>query len=114
LNRIVKVVSLFLWVGVLSGCQPSNYEVEILKFDAESYGYQINYKGKLFIKQEFIPAILCKKHFQSEANARAIADWMVEKMQKRESPSINKEVLIALGIDTNCVALPVKQHPISD
>jgi len=99
---------LFIWVGILCGCQPSNYKVEVLKFGDESYGYQIDYKGKLFIKQEYIPAIPCKKYFQSEAHAKAIAELMVEKIQKRESPSINKEELTALGIDTNCVALPVK------
>ena len=108
LRKVVKVVSLFIGVGIPIGCQPSNYQVEVITFGKESFGYQINYKGKLFIKQEYIPAIPCKKYFQTEANAKAIGDLMIEKIEKKESPSINKNDLVELGIDTNCVALPVK------
>ena len=108
MKKVVKVVSLFIGVGVLIGCQPSNYQVEVLEFGEESFGYQINYNGKLFIKQEYIPAIPCKQYFQSEANAKAIAHLMIEKIEKKESPSINKDELVAYGIDTNCVALPIK------
>lgn len=102
-------------VGVLVGCQPtSHYEVSVLNFEEAGFGYQINYRGKLFIQQEFVPAIPCKKYFQSEENAKAIGQLMVEKIEKKEFPSINKKELVSYGIDTNCVALPVKQKQTLD
>jgi hypothetical protein len=85
-----------------------------LTFGEASFGYQINYKGKLFIKQEYIPAIPCKQYFQRKEDAKAIGNLMVEKLEKKEMPSIHKNELVAQGIDTNCVALPVKQKQISD
>ena len=100
---------MFIWVGILTGCQPSTYQVEILTFGEASIGYKINYKGKLFIKQEYIPSIPCKRYFESKADAKAIANLMIAKLEKKEMPSIYKNELVTNGIDTNCVALPVKQ-----
>lgn len=102
-------------VGIFFGCQPtSRYEVSVLNLGEQAFGYQINDQGKLFIQQEFIPAIPCQKHFQSEEDAKAIGQLMVKKIEKKESPSINKKELMARGIDTNCVALPVKQKKTLD
>ena len=110
---MTKIDSVFKrYLGFLFGvilliqCQSkSPYEVEVLNFGEASYGYQINLHGKLFIKQEYMPAVACKKYFKTEKQAESIANLMIDKMERKESPTIQLSELIHLGIDTNCVAL---------
>ena len=105
-----KITSLLLvTISLLLGCQPKpSLDVKVLSFGADSYGYQINYKGKLFIQQEFVPAIPCKKYFSNEQQALDVGNLVMKKIQLHESPAIHVNELIEKGIDTNCVALPVK------
>ena len=94
-------------LSILFGCRPeTRFQVKTLKFGKEAYGYQIDQQGMLFIKQEFIPAIPCKKYFANEQHALAIGQLVVKKLEQNESPAIHSRELTERGIDTNCVALP--------
>ncbi len=105
-----KMTSLLLVIiSLVLGCQSKpSLDVKVLAFGKDSFGYQINYKGKLFIQQEFIPAIPCKKYFSSEQQALDVGNLVMKKIQRNESPAIHTNELIEKGIDTNCVALPIK------
>lgn len=104
MNR--HIIFLLFFVMMLFSCenQSDMYEVSVIRFEKSGYGYQIDYKGKLFIKQEFIPVISCKKHFETSKRAIDIANLMIEKLSKKESPSITLKELIKKGVNTNCVA----------
>lgn len=65
------------------------------------YGYDVIVDGKRFIHQNFIPAIPGNRAFQSEADAIKVGTAVVQKIKKREIPSITKEELQSWGISFN-------------
>lgn len=58
----------------------------------EGYGYEIKVNGKLFIRQDIIPAIQGKNYFKSKKDALKIANLMKKKMERGEVlPNVTKE-----------------------
>ncbi len=66
------------------------FKVQVTKVD-NGYGYQIYYKEKLFIVQDFIPAVSGKVAFETSEDAELVAEYVVKKLSNNESPTITKE-----------------------
>lgn len=66
---------------------------------ADGWGYVILIDNKVFIKQEFIPAIQGNKRFASETDAAKVAELVVNKLMRQESPGIKIEELKLLGVN---------------
>ena len=62
------------------------------------WGYNILVDHKIFIHQEFIPAITGTKPFLTQEDAMKTADLAIEKLKNGKLPSITKADLIALKI----------------
>ena len=65
---------------------------------ASGWGYEILVDHKIFIHQEYIPAIPGKKAFLTKADAMKTAGLVIEKLVKGEQPAITKNDLTALKI----------------
>lgn len=55
------------------------------------WGYNILVKKQILIHQETIPAEATMKGFETEAEAKAMADLVVKKMRHRQLPSVTAE-----------------------
>ena len=64
----------------------SEYRIEIIAGEANSFGYDIKKDGKLLIHQPHIPGVAGVRGFDTEEQARAAAQLMVNKMQKNIMP----------------------------
>jgi hypothetical protein len=62
------------------------------------WGYDILANGKVYIHQEFIPAVPGKLRFSNEADALKVGRRVVDKMSSNQLPSISVEDLKELGI----------------
>ena len=62
------------------------------------WGYSITVDNKLFIKQDQIPAIQGNKSFASEEDAAKVAELVITKIAKNETPAVTKVELKQLGI----------------
>ena len=62
------------------------------------WGYTITVNNKLFIKQTEIPAIEGNKVFTTEEDAAKVAQLVINKIAKNESPAVKKKELQELGI----------------
>jgi len=66
------------------------------------WGYEVYVDGRLFIHQETIPAISGNKPFTSEADAFKTASFIVNKIAKKEKPTLeykDLQYLAVKGID---------------
>jgi hypothetical protein len=79
-------------------CGNSNpYNIQTFK-SGDGWGYNILIKGKIYIHQEFVPAISGNQKFKSEDDARKIANLVAKKMGKGKLPSIFPKELDSLHI----------------
>lgn len=69
----------------------------------DGYGYSISYNDILFIKQDYIPTIQNNQSFCTYHDAEAVANLVLEKLIKKENPSITNSELKQLGIKLNCI-----------
>lgn len=74
------------------------YTIETFKTDAGGWGYNIMLDGKVFIKQDVIPAVQLAIPFRSENEARRTAEVVVKKLNSKKIPSISIEELDSLLI----------------
>ena len=65
---------------------------------ASGWGYEILVDHKVFIYQEYIPAVAGKKAFLTEEDAMKTAAVAIKKLVKGKMPSITKDDLLALKI----------------
>ena len=75
---------------------PQLYEEVIMV--GEGYGYQIYYEDRLFIQQEFIPALRGPIHFATAEDAQRVANYVMDKLKNGVSPKITMEELKAMDI----------------
>ena len=65
---------------------------------AEGWGYNIMTDDKVYIKQEYIPAIVGKHSFSSEEDAAKVGNLVVERISSNQQPTITVKDLSDLGI----------------
>lgn len=78
---------------------PPQYSVTAIKLP-QGYGYQISIDGKVYIHQDHVPAIDGKHPFCDSLAALKTGELTLEKIVKGEVPTISKDELLQLGIDT--------------
>jgi hypothetical protein len=62
------------------------------------WGYNIMAGEKIYIKQEFIPAVPGKQGFKSAADAQRVGDLVVQKIGSDRMPAISIRELDSLGV----------------
>jgi hypothetical protein len=73
--------------------------IESVAFNTPSgWGYNILVDHKIFIHQEFIPAIAGKKSFSNKDDAMKTASLVVQKLEQSKSPRITVGEIAALKI----------------
>ena len=77
-----------------------SYDVESKAIQSSNgWGYEIYVGKKVFITQRNIPAIIGNKQFVSEEQAKKVADLVIIKLKKKQSPpSVSTKELDSLGI----------------
>jgi hypothetical protein len=112
LKSKILTVLLFLAAIVLAGSCQNNSATESSAmakkgmvpvngstFKTENgWGYNITVDNKLFIKQTEIPVVEGNKGFATEEDAAKVAQLVINKIAKNESPAVKKEDLEKLGI----------------
>lgn len=63
-----------------------------------NWGYAIMVDGKIFIKQECIPAIPGNKTFRSKNEAVKAGNAVMQKLIKGQRPTLSSNEVIALGV----------------
>ena len=78
----------------------NSYEIESKAIQSGSgWGYEVYVGKKVFITQRNIPAITGNKQFVSEEQAKKVADLVIIKLKKKQSPpSVSTKELDSLGI----------------
>ncbi|MDB5223007.1 MAG: hypothetical protein JWN83_1674 [Chitinophagaceae bacterium] len=67
-------------------------------YNCFGWGYNILVDNKVFIHQEYIPAIAGKRAFLSKEDAMKTAALAIEKLKKGKQPIITKSDLAALNV----------------
>lgn len=102
-----KYSAVILIVAMLSCAQPSSNKapdktaptITCLALELPSgWGYSIYRDGKLFIRQEAVPAVAGSIPFASERDAAAVAEEVVKKLNMGASPRITVEDLQRLSV----------------
>jgi hypothetical protein len=74
------------------------YSYKTFQIDKDQWGYSILHFDKQFIRQSSIPAIGGKLSFKTETDAGNTAKLVIEKLNRKEMPSVTKSELKELGI----------------
>jgi hypothetical protein len=74
-------------------------EINVEAFQSpKGWGYKIKVGSKVFIKQQYIPAIQGYKVFTSKEKALLVGEKVMEKIKNKKLPSITVEELKKMGI----------------
>jgi hypothetical protein len=65
---------------------------------ADGWGYNIMTDDRVYIKQEYIPAIVGKHSFKSEEDAAKVGNLVVNRISSNQQPTITIKDLSDLGI----------------
>ncbi|HEY8659658.1 MAG TPA: DUF4907 domain-containing protein [Hanamia sp.] len=105
-KKIYILIGVFFIVFIIGLSVNTNKKVDdkMLKVEstpiqtASGWGYNILVDHKIFIHQEYIPAIAGNKAFLNKEDAMKTAGLAISKLIKGKQPSITKEDLTALKI----------------
>ena len=96
---ILIVVAIFLGYRSQSKRNGNEVYVQVKAIQTkEGWGYDILTDGKIYIHQEFIPAIQGKRSFQTEADALKVGRKVISKIALKQMPNITIEELREMGI----------------
>lgn len=74
------------------------FRIDIIPVGNGSYGYDIVKNGRLIVHQPYIPATQGWEGFSTEQDARRVADTVVARLKRHETPNITIEELLAMGL----------------
>jgi Domain of unknown function (DUF4907) len=66
-------------------------------YEPSGWGYDIFSNNKLFIHQDFVPALPVKKGFNKKEYAEKTAQLVIQKMQENKFPTLEKSELEKIG-----------------
>jgi hypothetical protein len=98
---ILILIIVAIFIGYRSQSKRNNSEVfvEVKAIQTkQGWGYDILTDGKIYIHQEFIPAIQGKHSFRTEADALKVGRKVISKMALKQMPNITIEELREMGI----------------
>lgn len=77
--------------------------LNVVVFKSENgFGYSIEFKNKILIRQEVIPSIQNSQAFCSYNDAEKVGLLVRDKLYNKENPKITSSDLNSLGIQMNC------------
>lgn len=71
---------------------------KIVQVDSVHFGYEVYTNDTLFIRQATIPSLQGYKLFSKEKDAEAVAKLVIEKMLKKQLPTVDNRELDSLQI----------------
>ncbi|MCF8715289.1 DUF4907 domain-containing protein [Joostella atrarenae] len=93
------ITSCLVLLSLLYSCNKKEpITSEVIEVDG-GFGYEVSYKNRVLIKQEYIPAISFRKAFATKEDAAKIAEVVKGKLMKKQKPIINKEEIDSLHIN---------------
>ncbi|HMH31732.1 MAG TPA: DUF4907 domain-containing protein [Puia sp.] len=96
---ILIVVAIFLGYHSQTKRNSGEVFVEVKAIQtSQGWGYNILTDGRIYIHQEFIPAIPGKHAFRTEADALKVGKKVISKMALKQMPNITIEELREMGI----------------
>ncbi len=109
MTKNIKLIAAFILILIVSIASVSLYRsyrkshgvyVETIKQE-NGWGYKIYVQGKLMVNQYVMPAIPGNKAFPCEEAARKTADLVVEKVGRREMPTVTPQEVNKI-LEENC------------
>jgi hypothetical protein len=92
----VFAVVLFAFKRLQTPKQNAQVNATMKTFHTEiGWGYNVYRNDSLYIHQEYMPAVEGRKGFDTEADAKKIAELVLEKMKKSDLPVITVEEIKA-------------------
>jgi Domain of unknown function (DUF4907) len=71
----------------------------------QGWGYDILTDGKIYIHQEFIPALQGRRPFRTEEDALKVGRKVISKLSLKEIPTITMDELREMGIANDSLVL---------
>lgn len=96
----VCFLSSITYLEYLNTRTQSIYSLEVKEVN-QGWAYEIYFQDKLVIRQKTMPGVANKIFFSTRKDAEKVGHLVINKLNKRESPSISREELISEGIDIN-------------
>jgi Domain of unknown function (DUF4907) len=99
---LIGIAALLIGFAVIfftrSGHERKLYIHTVTFKNEEGWGYSIMANERVYIKQDYIPAIVGKHSFSSEQDAAKVGDLMVKRISTNQQPTITAKDLSDLGI----------------
>jgi hypothetical protein len=102
-RNLIHLFNLYLIIFILGTIifvfckKEDNLKVVSIKIK-NGWGYTIQKNDKIFIRQTIVPAVSSHKCFQSEKEALAVGQLVVQKLKSNLAPTITKGDLVSLKI----------------
>lgn len=111
-KKLLTVLVFIITIAVFGACKSNTSDVDAAAMAKKGmvpvngytfktdngWGYTITVNGKVFIKQNAIPAVEGNKGFATQDDAARVAQLVIDKIANHESPAIKKTDLQKLGI----------------
>lgn len=97
----IVVFFMFLLVGLFTFKAIQNEDcLKVIPIKAgNGWGYDIRYDGKVIIHQEMVPGVSGRYCFRTPSDARKTGVLVIDKIRRKEIPSVSQQELILLGVD---------------
>lgn len=93
-----KILVLGSLIFLVSACiTKDKFTLQTIQSD-KGWSYEISLNNKVIIKQNHIPVISSNKLFFTEADAKKTGNFVKEKLETNQSPTLTKKDLFLLGI----------------
>lgn len=94
----VLVLSLFTFISCNQN-KSEPFKAKVFRTDQNQFAYSVYDKDdNLLIKQIFIPSIPGNKNFKDSLDAHKVMTFVLDKLNKNQSPTVTPENLIELKI----------------
>jgi len=84
--------------GVAADQPAPAFTIQTIVNDDGSFGYNISLDDRILIHQPHIPAVQGVRGFATEQDAKRVAEAVIQKLMRKEIPSISVEELRELGV----------------
>jgi hypothetical protein len=104
--NLIGITALLVCIAVIFFTRQKSHEGKIFLHavpvqTGSGWGYNIMADERVFIKQEYIPAVPGKEGFKSADDALLVANLVIHKISTNQLPTITTRELDSLGVLNN-------------
>jgi len=100
--KLYSTIAVLLLLACSCNTKQTNAPQSTVYRAGSGFGYSISIKGKLLIKQDFIPGIEGNTAFCDSLDAVKVSNCVIDKIKHKQMPGITQQELDSLKIKTKC------------